>query len=89
MQPHVAIEPESVNNLVEVPLFAYQAKDLWELVRRQEKDRKGLIFMSVAPYMLADECGWARLRMQAAFVSSKAAQKILKLIQAEIKPNDL
>jgi hypothetical protein len=76
-------QSDSVNGLVVVDLFAYQAKDLWALVRRQHTDRKGAIFMSVAPHMV-DEGGWSRLRLQAAFVPHLKANKIIKIIQSEL-----
>lgn len=79
------MDTPSPTEIITVNILQSQAAELWPLVQRQATDRKGLIFVSVAPYMTRHN-SWARLRLQAVFMPHKAANKILKIIRTELHP---
>jgi hypothetical protein len=65
-------------DLVEIVLTEVQREQLLPLVRRQPLTRQGLLFCSVAPFIIEGE---SRLRLQAQYVSQAAAGKILKILK--------
>ena len=72
------MQPEPpFDSLVTLRLTDEQRQQLEPLVRRQVEDRKGLLLVSVAPFM---ENGEPAFRMQAMFLPWKTASKVLKLV---------
>lgn len=73
------ITPENVDSeILTVVLTDAQRSQLEPLVRRQTRDRRGLIFVTVGPFM---QNGQTAFRLQAKFLKSKAANKVLKIIR--------
>jgi len=70
-------EASDIGEIITLYLTSGQREFLEPLVRRQVKDRRGLIFVSVAPFF--DE-GTSHFRMQAKWVRWKDANKALRII---------
>jgi hypothetical protein len=68
--------------IVTVALSDQQQAQLLPLVSRQAIHRKGLLFLSVAPFWSVEE-QQTQLRLQATFLPWKTANKILKLIRED------
>jgi hypothetical protein len=64
--------------LVTLVLTDSQRQQLEPLVRRQVKDRRGLLFVSVAPFL---ENGQTAFRLQAKFVPHRTANRLLRIIR--------
>jgi hypothetical protein len=69
------------SEIVTVVLSDRQRDQLMPLVEKQATDRRAVVFVSVAPFWDLD-AGETRLRLQAAFLDWKTANKVLKLIRA-------
>jgi hypothetical protein len=65
-------------DLVEVVLTETQRCQLLPLVRQQSTTRRGLLLVSIAPFL---DQGTSKLRLQAVFLQQAAAAKVLKIIQ--------
>lgn len=68
-------------NHIELTLTDSQAAELLPLVRQQVSSRRGLLLVSVAPFL---NDGTTRLRLQAQYVRQPAAAKILKLMHQDV-----
>jgi hypothetical protein len=64
--------------IITIELSPAQVCDLIPLLRRQVIDRRGLIFVSIAPYIEANG-----FRLQAKFLRWPVANKVLKLLKNE------
>jgi hypothetical protein len=72
--------------LVNLVLTDEQRRQLEPLVRRQTHDRRGLLFVSVAPFWSV-EAGQTRLRLQAKFLPWARARRALKVMQETEVPS--
>jgi hypothetical protein len=72
--------------VVTLVLTDEQRRWLEPLVRRQAQDRRGLLFVSVAPFWSV-EAGQTRLRLQAKFLPWARARRALKVMQETEVPS--
>jgi hypothetical protein len=71
-------EPELAFDIVTLPLTDEQARLVAPLVRRQAKERKGLLLVSVAPSL---QDGRTVFRLQACFLPWPLANRVLRIIR--------
>ena len=78
-----AVQPELpfTGPLVSFVLTPDQCDRLFPLVRQQVTDRRGLLFVSIAPFIAVDLDG-TQLRLQAVWLPWKTVNKVLRLIKA-------
>jgi hypothetical protein len=71
-------EPELPFDIVTLPLTDEQGELVAPLVRRQVKERKGLLLVSVAPNVYD---GQTVFRLQTCFLPWRLANRVLKIIR--------